>query len=176
MSDTRRTISGVAGGLATAALLLAALGQPSTSAAAEPGRANRAARTADTAAITLMLGKYFAALNGSDQPTMVSLYTDDGVFLQPFRPTAVGKPAVSGAYDWLFKNEKMDVTFKITEVARIAPGWAIVRTSTEGPVSMLKTGAKVDIPTQELFVLKKENDGQWRIARFAFSPNDAPTR
>ena len=171
-----KAISRICGGFACAALLLVALGSSSTSALAEQTSGKAAVPTAAQPAITNVLTKYFAALDASDASAMLELYSDDGVFLQLFRPTAVGKAAVKRAYDQLFKNEKMDVTFKIAEVLQIAPDWAIARTSTEGPALIKATGVKMNDPTQELFVLKKAGDGEWRIARFSFSPTVSPAR
>src|SRR5262249_31765472 len=134
-----------------------------------------AAAAEPDAAIAGVVKTYFTALNTSDVETMASLYSDDGVFLQLFNPTAVGKPAVREAYDRLFKKEKMDLTYKVAEIVQMSPTWAYARTSTEGPLVIKATGVTIDQPTQDLFIFRKDG-GQWRIVQFAFSPNDPPPR
>ena len=101
---------------------------------------------------------------------MAQLFTDDGVFLQLFRPTHVGKEEIRRAYDTLFKQEKMSLTFQIDEVVQVAPDWAFARATTGGPFTVIATGAQVNDPTQVLIILRRDVDRGWRIARFAFSP------
>lgn len=159
-------------GLASAALLLAAVSHPSLSIAADRAPSRSAASTKDTAEITDLLTRYFVALNASDIG-IADLYSEDGVFLQLFKPTSVGKDSVRQAYAFLFTQEKMSLASKIDEIVQISPGWAFARASTTGPFTMIPTGGIVDDPTQILILLKKEK-GAWRIARFSFSPTDLP--
>jgi len=44
----------------------------------------------------------------------------------------------------------------------------LLRTTSTGVVKMLANGAEVPGSNQELFLLRKVN-GQWKIARYAFS-------
>ena len=48
----------------------------------------------DEAAIRTVLSSYEDALNASDTEAVMPLYTEDGVFMPPNNPSAVGKAAV----------------------------------------------------------------------------------
>jgi uncharacterized protein (TIGR02246 family) len=41
-------------------------------------------------AVAAVLAKYQAALNASDTDAVMPLYTEDGVFMPPYSPSAVG--------------------------------------------------------------------------------------
>ncbi len=53
----------------------------------------------DEADIRSTLASYSDALNSSTTAGVQPLYTDDGVFMPPYSPSAVGKAAVEKAYD-----------------------------------------------------------------------------
>jgi hypothetical protein len=51
----------------------------------------------------------------------------------------------------------------------MSPQWAFVRTNSSGTQKINATAASSAEANQELFILQKGDDGQWRIARYAFS-------
>jgi uncharacterized protein (TIGR02246 family) len=99
----------------------------------------------------------------------MALYTEDAVFMVPNNPSAVGKATVRQAYDAVFRAITLKVKFTIVELVIMAPQWALVRTNSAGTQTINATGATSAEANQELFVLKKGDDGKWRIARYAFS-------
>jgi ketosteroid isomerase-like protein len=103
------------------------------------------------------------------------LYTDDGVFMPPYSESAVGKAAVQVAYDRVFEELQFNVKFNIAELVQMAPTWAYVRTNSAGTTDHHSTGKTTAEANQELFILKKEDGGQWRIARYSFSPTNPPS-
>jgi ketosteroid isomerase-like protein len=91
-------------------------------------------------------------------------------------PSAVGKVAVRQAYNAVSKAITLEVKFIIAEHVVIAPHWAFVRTNSTGTQKINATGTTSTEANQELFILKKYDDGKCRIARYAFSttnPMDA---
>lgn len=126
------------------------------------------------AAITSVLGKYEDALNASDTEGVMPLYTEDGVFMPPFSPSAVGTAAVRAAYDAVFKAIQLSVTFRIEEIVETGPEWAFARTNSSGTVKVHATGERSSEANQELFIFKKAEDGAWKIARYSFSPIKGP--
>lgn len=126
------------------------------------------------AAITALLMKYQDALNASSTAAVLPLYADDGVFMAPFAPSAVGTEALRAAYDRVFGAITLAVKFEIVEVVPTGPGWAFARTNSAGTVTVHATGARSAEANQELFVLREGADGAWRIARYSFSPTDPP--
>lgn len=104
----------------------------------------------------------------------MKVYAADSVFMPAFSPSAVGASSVRKAYDAVFNAIKLTVTFDVVEVVKVAPRWAFARTNSAGKTLIHATGATVAEGNQELFVLHKQVDGQWKIARYSFSPTSKP--
>jgi uncharacterized protein (TIGR02246 family) len=124
---------------------------------------------ADQEAIRAVMSSYEAALNGSNTEAAMTLYAEDGVFMAPNNPSAIGKAAVRRAYDAVFKAITLKVKFTIAELAVMAPQWAFVRTNSAGTQTINATGAASVEANQELFIFRRGDDGTWRIARYSFS-------
>ena len=122
----------------------------------------------DTARIETVLKGYERVLNASDVAGVVKLYTEDGVFMSPNNPSAVGIHQIEAAYTGAFQAIDLNVEFDIVEVEVISDDWAFARTNSSGTTTINATGDKVAEGNQELFVLHKI-DGNWKIARYGFS-------
>jgi uncharacterized protein (TIGR02246 family) len=133
-------------------------------------------QTTEESAIRSTLEAYNAALNGGQTAAVLPLYTDDGVFMPPYSQSAVGQDAVKKAYDAVFDELKFNVKFNIAELVVMAPTWAYVRTNSAGTTLHHSTGKTSAEANQELFIFKKGNDSKWRIARYSFSPTNAPQK
>jgi uncharacterized protein (TIGR02246 family) len=128
----------------------------------------------DIAALTAVMAKYNAALNASSVEDSLALYAEDGVFMPPFSPSAVGKNAVRQAYIKVFETITLNVKFTIAEIVQMSPIWAFVRTNSAGTNRVNATGKVSAEGNQELFVFRKDADGEWRITRYSFSPTSPP--
>ena len=124
---------------------------------------------ADETAIRNVMSSYESALNASNTEAAMPLYAEDGVFMAPNNQSAVGKASVRQAYDAVFKAITLKVKFTIAELVVMSPQWAFVRTNSTGTQKINATGATSREANQELFIFKKGDDGQWRIARYSFS-------
>jgi uncharacterized protein (TIGR02246 family) len=131
---------------------------------------------ADEATIREVLAAYNAALNGGATAAVLPLYTDDGVFMPPYSPSAIGKSVIATAYDKVFAELKFDVKFNVAELVVMAPAWAYVRTNSAGTTLHHSTGKTLAEANQELFIFKRGDDGKWRIARYSFSPTNPPAQ
>jgi ketosteroid isomerase-like protein len=58
----------------------------------------------------------------------------------------------------------------------MAPDWAFVRTNSTGTMKINATGMTSDEANQELFILRKNAGGEWKIARYSFSSTNPPPR
>ncbi|GLS32666.1 conserved hypothetical protein [Mesorhizobium albiziae] len=127
------------------------------------------------AAITQQLKNYEQALNKSDVDAVMKLYAKDAVFMPQYSLPSVGRDAIRTAYENVFKAIKLNIVFKIDEVRPLAADWAYARTRSNGTVKVLASdqgpGPEAN---QELFVFHREDDGQWRIARYIFSTTNPP--
>ena len=142
--------------------------------AKEPQAASVKSQTAQ-AQIEQLLNKYEQALNTSDVNAAVQLYTDDGVFMAPENPAAVGTEVLRKAYTGVFQAIALKLKFQIAETKLLSPEWAELRTTSTGTVKILANGAEVPGANQELFLLHKAN-GQWKIARYAFNSTLRPAK
>ncbi len=122
----------------------------------------------DKAQIEATLEGYERVLNASDVDGILELYTEDGVFMAPNIPSAVGIQQVEAAYTGAFQAIDLNVEFDIVEIKVISDDWAFARTNSSGTTTINATGDKVPEGNQELFVLQNI-DGDWKIARYAFS-------
>jgi uncharacterized protein (TIGR02246 family) len=128
----------------------------------------------DESGIRRTLDAYNAALNGGRTSAVLPLYAEDGGFMMPYSPSAVGKQAIKVAYDKVFEELKFKVKFDIVELVQMAATWAYVRTNSAGTTGHHSTGTTTAEANQELFIFRKDDDGTWRLARYSFSPTNPP--
>lgn len=124
---------------------------------------------ANEQAVVAALEKYQDALNASDTNAVMPLYLDDGIFMPPYSPSAVGREALRKAYENVFKAITLHVKFNVAEIVEVGPEWVFARTNSAGTNLDHVTGEKSAEANQELFLFKKAIDGQWKIARYSFS-------
>lgn len=150
--------------VATAASLAAGLGL-----AAAPAHA------ADNAAIRQTLQRYEEALNRSDTAAIVQLYTDDGVQMAPDAPAATGREALRAAYAATFQAIALQLAFTVDEVQLLGKDTALLRSHSTGTLKVQGQAQPAGPAAfKELFVLRKQRDGQWKFSHYAFSA--APAR
>ena len=143
---------------------------PLPAAASDAGAADRA-----RAAITRQLDIYERALNGSDVDAVMQLYAEDAVFMPQHSPPAEGRDAVRAAYRHVFEVIRLDVEFTIDEIEMLSNDWAFARTRSLGTVEVLASDQPpAPEANQELFLLRREPDGEWRFARYIFSTTNPP--
>jgi len=157
-----------------AALAVSAYPGRAAAQAAHSSGSGGAATANDEAAIKSTLASYNVALNAGKTAAVLPLYTDDGVFMPPYTQSAVGKDAVRKAYDAVFDELKFQVKFTIAELVVMAPNWAYARTNSAGSTDHHSNGKTTAEANQELFIFRKGDDGNWRIARYSFSPTNPP--
>jgi uncharacterized protein (TIGR02246 family) len=108
-----------------------------------------------TEAVTALLAKYNDALNASTTDAVMPLYAEDGVFMAPYSPSAIGADAVRNAYDAVFKAITLNVKFTIAEIVELTPEWAFARTNSLGTTLDHATGTRSAEGNQELFISAK---------------------
>lgn len=124
--------------------------------------------------ILQVLAQYETALNASNTFAVMQLYAKDGVFMPQHSQSHVGHDAVQAAYNYVFETITLNVEFEITEVHVISPEWAFARTNSAGVVTINATGDQGPEANQELFIFRKQSEGDWKIARYAFSTTNPP--
>lgn len=151
-------------------LLLGALLLPLAAQAAKPG-----SEDAVKTAVTRQLNQYADALNGSDVDRIMALYATDAVFMPQNSSPAVGREAVRAAYRQVFSTIKLDIRFTVDEIRQLSSDWAFARTRSNGTIKLLSSDQQPRAEgSQEIFLLHREGDGQWRFARYIFSTTLPP--
>ena len=117
--------------------------------------------------IKKILFSYRDALNESNAEKVLSLYTENGVFMPSSAPTAIGQEQLKGTYEFVFSNIQLNIEFYIDEI-EIVGEYAFVRSTSKGTTFIHASGETVPEENRELFVLKKEN-GSWKIDRYMFN-------
>lgn len=117
--------------------------------------------------IKKLLFNYRDALNASSVDNVLSLYTENGVFMPAAAPTSVGKEQVKGAYEFVFSQIQLSIEFFIDEI-EVIDDYAFARSTSKGSTLIHSTGDTVTEENREIFVLKKE-DGSWKIDRYMFN-------
>jgi len=132
--------------------------------------------TANESAVAEVLAAYNVALNSSDTDVVMPLYTEDGVFMPPFSPSAVGTDAIRKAYDAVFAAIRLTVKFDVAEIVEMSPDWVFARTNSAGTTLNHATGKTSAEGNQELFIFRKDHDGKFKIARYSFSTTNPPSK
>ena len=114
-----------------------------------------------------VLFTYRDALNASDVSKVLSLYTEDGIFMPSGAPTSIGTEQIKGAYEFVFSNIKLSIEFYIDEII-VNGEYAFARTTSKGSILIHATEETVPEENRELFILQKEN-GSWKIDRYMFN-------
>ena len=130
--------------------------------------------TTNEEAVSRVLDAYAKALNASDTEAVLPLYAEGGVFMAPYGPSAIGKDALKAAYDSVFQAIRLTVQFHVAEIVEISSDWVFARTNSAGHTLNHATGATSAEANQELFLLHREADGLFKIARYAFSSTNPP--
>lgn len=119
--------------------------------------------TDDEKTIRQVIETWMSASRCGDIATVLGLMTDDAVFMvagrEPF-----GKEAFAAAAESM-RDMKMEGTSEIVEL-QVLNGWAFVRTRID-ITAIHPGGERVHRSGYSLALMRKETDGQWRLARDA---------
>ncbi len=91
------------------------------------------------AAIRAAIQRLIAADNARDLPQVISMYTQDVVFLPPTGEEVTGRQAVEARYQRLFATQAPRIRMEIAET-RLSDDWAFVRGVTQGTLTSVSSG------------------------------------
>jgi len=136
------------------------------------GGSEPAGTSSDRARIQEMEQKDVAASKTNDVEALVSLWTDDGVLLQPGLAPVVGKEAIrtlllqqqqqAGRVETTSYEEKWN---EIRFAGAYAFEWGRIAANLKLP-----DGREVQQDANAIRILEKQPDGSWRVARVAITP------
>lgn len=120
--------------------------------------------TDDERAIREMIATWMTATSNGDLATVLSLMTDDAIFMVPGKEP-FGKAAFAAGAEGM-KNVRIDGSSDIQEI-RVLGDWAYMRNHIDMTATPRDGGASVRRAGYTLTILRKGADGRWRLARDA---------
>ena len=132
----------------------------------------------DEKEIRVLVESWISASKAGDLETVLSLMTDDVVFLTPGRPPMVGKQAFAEASKAQSEQPfEMSGASDVQEI-QVLGEWAYMWTKLSIVVTPTKGGQPIRRAGHTLSILKKQG-GKWLLARDAnmltVTPDDAPS-
>ena len=125
--------------------------------------------TTAEAAIRQLLSTYETSLNTSNATLAASCYTANGVFMPTTLPTAVGTQDLQASYAAIFENIQLNVKFTIDELVVTSNDSAYALTQSAGHVTVKATGDQPAEANREVFIFAKNDQKEWKIARYMFN-------
>jgi uncharacterized protein (TIGR02246 family) len=119
--------------------------------------------TEDERAIRALVDTWFTASKAGELPTVLSLMTDDAVFMVPGEEP-FGKEAFEATSKEM-ENVRIEGTSEIQEI-QVLGDWAYLRNFIEMTMTP-PGGTSVRRSGYTLTILNKGSDGRWRLARDA---------
>lgn len=119
----------------------------------------------DEKAIRALVETWFSATTAGDTETVLSLMTDDVIFMVPGQEP-FGKERFAAASRGM-SGTRIDGTCDIQEVEIIGGCWAYLSSHIRISMTLPGQNAPVVGSGYALSLLRKEADGQWRLARDA---------
>jgi uncharacterized protein (TIGR02246 family) len=116
----------------------------------------------DERAIRDLVETWMKASRAGDTATVLSLMSDDVIFMVPGRQP-FGKEAFAAGSQSM-KGSRLDGAADIREL-RVLGDWAYVRNFIE--ITVTPPGASVRRSGYTLTILRKDSDGRWRLTRDA---------
>jgi uncharacterized protein (TIGR02246 family) len=119
--------------------------------------------TDDESAIRQVVETWMAASKSGDLATVLTLMTDDAIFMVPGQEP-FGKDAFAAAAQSM-ADAQMEGTSEILEL-QVVGNWAFIRNRIDISAT-LRGGDRIRRSGYTLTLLRKEADGRWRLARDA---------
>jgi len=120
--------------------------------------------TKDEREIRELVDRWMAASRAGDLPAVLSLMTDDVIFMVPGQ-SPFGKQAFAKASEGM-KDVRIEAMSDIQEI-QVMGDWAYLRNHLTMTATPPGGGKPVRRSGYTLTILRKESDGKWRLARDA---------
>lgn len=124
----------------------------------------------DRQAVEKVLRAYEDGINRGDTPLIIAQFSDDAVWKPANVAALVGKPAIQRRYEHELGRISLAKTYRVHDL-EVACDWAFIRTTSEGTVALKETGEKAPESHEDVFILKRQPDGFWKITRYIYNNN-----
>ena len=107
---------------------------------------------------------WIAAVKAKDVDRLLSLLTEDAVFMHPNRPAVIGRAA--NRADLVTAFEKFQVDQRVVSDETVVAGeWAFDRAHVTTTITPVSGGNPVTVRSKTITILRRQPDGSWKIAR-----------
>jgi uncharacterized protein (TIGR02246 family) len=129
----------------------------------------------DDSGVRKVCAAWVDAMNAKDSARLLSMVTDDVVFLPPGLSIITGKKAVEAMYAAFFPQfSKVELQATIVEL-RIAGDWAFAWGNEILTLMPAVGGAPIQARSRGMSILARQSDGSWKFAR-AMNQPDTPAQ
>ena len=128
----------------------------------------------DVEAIERTIKRLVEAFVSGDLEAFVNSFTEDTVCMLPGRPAAIGRDAWRSVMSGMFERVSLSNFAGNSEEIVVAGNWAFEWHNESFVVTDKETGDSSDSYHKGVFVLRRQPDKSWRIARYISNPNPAP--
>lgn len=118
----------------------------------------------DIAAIKKLAKDWSSGWNSGDVKTLLSLFTNAPVLMPQGQPPVTGKLAIRSLYKPLFEGYTIKGNGTIVEI-EVSGDLGYFRSSYTITVAPKGGGERIKSKGKSLFIVKRQGDGHWRIAR-----------
>jgi uncharacterized protein (TIGR02246 family) len=116
-------------------------------------------------ALRQVIAEYQQFVNAGDAQGYTTLFTDDVVWMPPNALDRIGRSEILDAQLGAFSKFKFKVELTPTEVRALSKEWGLVLCTVRAVLSPRGEGHVVEMRLRELFLLARQTDGRWLIAR-----------
>jgi ketosteroid isomerase-like protein len=117
-----------------------------------------------------MFDEWETTVNAADAEAHSHLFSDDSITIPPNRGPFIGKESSVADLRLLFSQSKpAGATISEPEI-EVAGDWADVRAHFRATWEPVSGGPSRQEHTRYIWVLRRQPDGAWKIARFIFYP------
>jgi uncharacterized protein (TIGR02246 family) len=120
----------------------------------------------DEGAIRELIETWLSATRAGDVERVLELMTPDVVFLVPGQPAMAGRAAFEKGLRGMLASHAIDSSSEIEEIA-VSGDMAYSRTRLSVTVTSKHGGTPLQRSGHTLSILRKGEDGRWRLARDA---------
>ncbi len=147
------------------ALLTLVLGACSSTPSSQP------VDPAEVAAVRATVARIIAADNARDLDAAVGCYTEDAQWLPPGAQPIIGRGALRESYAAMFAAWSPDITL-VSDETWVLGDLAVDRGRTLGHLVSRKSAATRELDDKYVMMLRREQDGMWRISRLMWNANE----
>ena len=132
-----------------------------------------AAQAKDIAAIGQLADDWRAGWIDGDAEFLLSLYADKPVLMPQGKPAVFGKENIRPLYETVLQEVDVTSQTRLMDV-EVSGDWGYFWCTYTLTVTPKAGGESFDVPGKSLFIVERQHDGAWKIARLIDNSDDTP--